>query len=180
MKLTDKEIFKAELDRLKQETSIGLSEWENGVEHGRMEIINSLYKTLDSMQENIDSINVREKMDVPNIHILSDGIEEAAKEYAGHSSIDKAEGFLAGAKWQLQQFEKDCNDLYRGVISAKGFAISMAYEKGKADMRNEIMADAVSGHIFPKDGDILVESETLMKYKFEEYDEVKVVIKKNN
>lgn len=49
--MNEKEIFKAELDRLKGETAIGLSEWENGVEHGRMEIINALYKTLDLMQE---------------------------------------------------------------------------------------------------------------------------------
>lgn len=49
--MTDREIFKAELDRLKEETYIGLSEHENGVKQGRMEVINSLYKTLHHMQE---------------------------------------------------------------------------------------------------------------------------------
>ena len=49
--MTDREEFKAELDRLKEETGIGLSEWENGVEHGRMEVINALYKKLDSMKK---------------------------------------------------------------------------------------------------------------------------------
>ena len=49
--MTDKEIFKVELDRLKEETTIGLYEWENGVEHGRMEVINALYKFLDSISE---------------------------------------------------------------------------------------------------------------------------------
>ena len=52
MKLTDKiQKIRKEIERLKEETSIGLSEHENGVEQGRMEIINALSIFLDSMQE---------------------------------------------------------------------------------------------------------------------------------
>jgi hypothetical protein len=50
--MTDKiQKIREELERLKEETSIGLSEHENGVEQGRMEIINALSIFLDSMQE---------------------------------------------------------------------------------------------------------------------------------
>ena len=50
--MTDKvKKIREELARLKEETSIGLSEHENGVEQGRMEIINALSLFLDSMQE---------------------------------------------------------------------------------------------------------------------------------
>ena len=43
--------IREEVERLKEETSIGLSEHENGVEQGRMEIINALSLFLDSLQE---------------------------------------------------------------------------------------------------------------------------------
>lgn len=49
--MTDMEIFRKELDRLKEETAIGLSEWDNGVENGRMEVINALKEKIDSMQQ---------------------------------------------------------------------------------------------------------------------------------
>ena len=50
--MTDKvQKIRKELLRLKEETSIGLSEHENGVEHGRMEILNALSIFLDSMQK---------------------------------------------------------------------------------------------------------------------------------
>lgn len=43
--------IREEVERLKEETSIGLSEYENGIEQGRMEIINALSIFLDSMKE---------------------------------------------------------------------------------------------------------------------------------
>lgn len=52
MKLTDKvQKIRKEIERLKEETSIGLSEHENGVEQGRMEIIEALSFFLDSLQK---------------------------------------------------------------------------------------------------------------------------------
>ena len=52
MKLTDKvQKIRKELERLKEETPIGLSEHENGVEQGRIEIINALSFFLDSLQK---------------------------------------------------------------------------------------------------------------------------------
>jgi hypothetical protein len=50
--MTDKiQKIREELARLKEETSIGLSEHENGVEKGRMEIINALSLFLDTVQK---------------------------------------------------------------------------------------------------------------------------------
>lgn len=40
------ERIKKELERLREETSIGLTEHENGVEQGRMEIINAISNLL--------------------------------------------------------------------------------------------------------------------------------------
>ena len=90
--MTDKEKFKAELDRLKEETYIGLSEHDNGVEQGRMEVINSLYKTLHHMQ------------DEP----LSEDFEEAANKYKSEQPLEDYrpalyKAFKAGAKWQERQ-----------------------------------------------------------------------------
>ena len=50
--MTDKiQKIREELARLKKETSIGLSEHDNGVEQGRMEIIEALSFFLDSLQK---------------------------------------------------------------------------------------------------------------------------------
>lgn len=44
-----KDKFTALLNAEKDKTSIGLNEWENGIEHGRMEVINSLTKKLEEL-----------------------------------------------------------------------------------------------------------------------------------
>ena len=51
--MTDKEKYEslvAEIEHQKKETSIGLNEWENGEEHGRMDVINALQEKIKSMQ----------------------------------------------------------------------------------------------------------------------------------
>lgn len=51
--MTDKEKYEAlvaEIEHQKEETSIGLNEWENGEEHGRMDVINALQEKIKSMQ----------------------------------------------------------------------------------------------------------------------------------
>lgn len=134
---SDKEIFKANLDRLKEETYIGLSEHDNGVETGRMEVINALYRLLDSMQEEPKKcIYTKDNYTDEDRKVLCDGceeeceyaqkeepvsedLEEAAKHYL-YSNIlyddvyvgnptdkDCIEMFKAGANWQKQQMMKD-------------------------------------------------------------------------
>lgn len=77
---SDKEIFKAKLDRLKEETYIGLSEHDNGVEQGRMEVINALYGLLDSMQEEPKKcIYTKDNYTDEDRKVLCDGCEEECK-----------------------------------------------------------------------------------------------------
>jgi len=92
--MTDKvQKMREELARLKEETSIGLSEHENGVEQGRMEIINTLSIFLDSLQE----------------EPVSEDLEEASRNYADNEeygndvyfAIEAA--FKAGAEWQKEK-----------------------------------------------------------------------------
>lgn len=44
-----KDAIMALLDAEKEKTSIGLNEWENGVEHGRMEVITSLTEKIKEL-----------------------------------------------------------------------------------------------------------------------------------
>ena len=97
--------IRKEVERLKEETSIGLSEHENGVEQGRLEIIDALSLFLDSLQEE---------------HVSED-LEEAIGEYCSNpdnfatwiggdetddiSLIIKAIEF--GAQWKKKQMMKN-------------------------------------------------------------------------
>lgn len=54
--------IKKELKRLREETSIGLSDHDNGVEQGRMEIINALSVFLDSLQKESVSEELEEEI----------------------------------------------------------------------------------------------------------------------
>ena len=129
--MTDKvQKIREELVRLKEETSIGLSEHENGVEQGRMEIINALSLFLDSMQE----------------EPVSEDLEEASKEwlrpqldksYANYGDVKMMEftrfdGYAMldaiefGAKWQKENLWKpadgeDLPEINREVIALLGW-----------------------------------------------------------
>ena len=51
MKYIDAEKLKAEIERLKEETPIGICEYDKGEENGRMEVLTSLRSTIDSLQQ---------------------------------------------------------------------------------------------------------------------------------
>ena len=55
--------------------------------------------------------------------------------FDGYAMLDAIE---FGAKWQKEQFEKDCTDLCNGIATAKGIAVAMAYDKGMADARKAV------------------------------------------
>ena len=100
--MTDKEIFKAELDRLKEETSIGLSEHDNGVEQGRMEVINALYKTLDQMQDEPVSEDLNKETEIWQDYYAGKNNQiqrELIKQVARHFS-----------QWQKQQMMAEVID----------------------------------------------------------------------
>ena len=45
--------------------------------------------------------------------------------------------FESGARWQKKEMEKEYSDfINKGIVSVKGVAVSMAYEKGKEDMKS--------------------------------------------
>ena len=98
--MEDKEKIREEIARLKEETSIGLSEHENGVEQGRMEIINALSLFIDSLQE----------------EPVSEELEDATNAYISNEinySHSRSDTFKAGAMWQKENIWKDAqgNDL---------------------------------------------------------------------
>ena len=90
--MTDKvQKIREEVVRLKEETSIGLSERENGIEQGRMEIINAISLFLDSLQEE------------PASEELEQAAVEAFKQLVDSDKNNFLEIFKAGAKWKKQQ-----------------------------------------------------------------------------
>lgn len=116
--MTDKiQKIREELARLKEETSIGLSEYDAGLENGRMEIIDALSIFLNSMQE--ESVNNGSDLGCGVIWKDED-LEEAVENYAstgevlpnGKIMIDfQAEkAFRAGAKWQKNHIWHDANE----------------------------------------------------------------------
>ena len=50
-KYIDAEKLKADIERLKEETFIGICEYDKGQENGRMEVLTSLQSTIDSLQQ---------------------------------------------------------------------------------------------------------------------------------
>ena len=82
---------------------------------------------------------------------VSKDLEEVAKIYTLDDSIKPwrnltKEAFIAGAKWQKKQFEKDYTNLCNGIATAKGLAVAMAYDKGMADAREQ-MIEWLRNHI---------------------------------
>ena len=109
--------IREELVRLKGETSIGLSEHENGVEQGRMEIINALFLFLDSMQQ----------------EPVSEGLEEAGKEWL-KPQLDKSYANYGETKMmELTHFD--------------GYAMLDAIEFGAKWQKEQLMAKAVDGEV---------------------------------
>lgn len=51
MKYIDADKLKAEIERLKAETPIGICEYDKGEENGRMEVLTSLQSTIASLQQ---------------------------------------------------------------------------------------------------------------------------------
>lgn len=68
MKYIDADKLIAEIDRLKEETPIGICEYDKGVENGRMEVITSLQSTIDSLQQE------QQKTEIPNTLICKENL----------------------------------------------------------------------------------------------------------
>ena len=102
--MTDKEKYEAlvaEIEHQKEETSIGLNEWENGEEHGRMDVINALQEKIKSMQG----------------EPANDDLEDEINRYLSTWSTSKDNGIVFCEKmarhfaaWQKEQMMKDAVD----------------------------------------------------------------------
>lgn len=98
----------------------------------------------ESVSEELDEVakNIRDRL------YLEEGKrDEFGNPYFLQNTILKA--VIMGAQWQKQQFEKDYTDLCNGIATAKGIAVTMAYDKGMADAKEQLMKDAteVTVHI---------------------------------
>ena len=113
---------------------------------------------VDSMQEvpcnHCQGFNDKEKCDElvfgHNCPVVkkpvSEDLENIAENYAynkapsvGATNTEIVEAFKAGAKWQKEQFEKDYTNLCNGIATVKGLAVAMAYDKGVADTKEQMM-----------------------------------------
>ena len=86
-------------------------------------------------QDVCEVVNTCSAIGVPNDHIPS---------WVQDAMVNE---FIHGANWKEQQFEKDYANLCNGIITAKGFAVAMAYNKGVADAKEKMMAKAIDATI---------------------------------
>ena len=63
MKYIDAEKLIAEIERLKEETPIGICEYDKGEENGRMEVITSLQSTIVSLQQEQAEVDLEKEIE---------------------------------------------------------------------------------------------------------------------
>lgn len=97
-KYIDSEKLIAEIERLKEETPIGICEYDKGEENGRYEVLNHLLSTITSLQQEQPS--------------LPSGLDDAAEKYsenilANNEDLQDAieDAFKAGAEWYDNQMK---------------------------------------------------------------------------
>lgn len=84
---------------------------------------------------------------------LGEYINELSKQFPEVSFAKLSRIAIRVAKWQKQQFEKDYTNLCNGIVTVKGIAVAMVYDKGMADAREQMMKNIWK----PADGDDLPE-----------------------
>ena len=179
--MTDKEKIRAEIERRIEELQ-PCNTRENLRAHGAIAGYYQILSFINSMQEepvSEDTMTIRKEWfehckeswynegyidgkynrDRQFKEPVSEDLEGAAKRYSDNEDpICTCEEcliktFKAGAKWQKEQFEKDYTNLCNGIATAKGIAVAMAYDKGMADAREQMMKNIWK----PADGDDLPE-----------------------
>lgn len=172
--MSDKEKIKQEIERRIKEGSS-----KNDISEGAL-ALNSLLDFIDSLPE----------------EPVSKDLEEAADEFGIRQGVElkpfAIKFFTAGAHWQ---HGKDFDDLLQSEMKfpkeyyEKGKADAMKemkealqteYEKGRFDMREEMMKDAIEGWCI-NDGSILNDIRTVEteKSNLKLDDKVKIIIVKN-
>lgn len=72
MKYIDAEKLFAEIERLKEETCIGICEYDSGEEHGRFEVLNHLLSTITSLQQEQQEEELNEETITNEFRIIGD------------------------------------------------------------------------------------------------------------
>ena len=100
-KYIDAEKLIAEIERLKEETPIGICEYDKGEENGRYEVLNHLLSTITSLQQEQPELDLEKAAEQYSQNILA----------GGEDMFDAiADGFIAGAKWDEEQMKKNAVD----------------------------------------------------------------------
>ena len=90
------------------------------------------------------------------------------------------------AEWQKEKDKREVGDFVsKGLVSAKGIAVSMAYERGRDDMRMEMMKDAIPlvvSDVLGDGGDVgwYIKPSRRLTGDFANGDKVKVIIIKED
>lgn len=93
MKLIDADQLIAEIERLKEETPIGICEYDKGEENGRYEVLNHLLSTITSLQQEQSEVDLEKEIK----HFLSNATKMNKGEWRGKYPISDI-GFRAVAR----------------------------------------------------------------------------------
>ena len=158
------EIIKTEIERLKSiEYPCDNSQQATGF-FNALDIMTDFLSTLESEKP------------VPN------DLEEAAEEYEKNHTYQRydgggltpeynatlAESFIAGAKWQAEQDDKELSE-----------KIASAYQLGLVDKEKQMMKEAIGGNAYPNAGEIWIDL-ARYGYKFKEGEPCRIIIIKED
>lgn len=128
----------------------------------------------EPVREDLPHIRHRDTLDEFAYQCAYDLSNDWAKETPEWKDVKTA--CKLGAQWQKEQFEKDYTNLCNGIATAKGLSVAMAYDKGMADAKEQMMAKAVDaklleGHLIRQKG---------VTHPLHVGDKVKIVVIKEN
>ena len=103
-------------------------------------------------------------------------LEEAANMmYPPGINDNLRNAFIAGAEWQKGQDNIISRQAEVEIIKTQ----QMCYEKGQADMKRQMMKEAVEGQIYGSDGSHWIETDIDKNIKGKEGDNVRIIVCKN-
>ena len=103
--------------------------------------------------EDADTILAQMRGEEPVGEDLGEYIDKLSKQFPEVSFAKLSRIAVRVAKWQREQMEKEYSNLNKGLATAKGLAVTMAYDKGVADAKEQMMKNLWK----PADGDDLPE-----------------------
>ena len=107
---------------------------------------------------------------------LDKSLEEAANMmYPPGINDNLRNTFIAGAEWQKGQDNIISRQAEVEIIKTQ----QMCYEKGQADMKRQMMKEAVEGQIYGSDGSHWIETDIDKNIKGKEGDNVRIIVCKN-